>query len=94
VNSFLTRLYSGWYDPLIQNLAYLTFATNAPGYGQLVSDEVLQQMNASYFMPNGCKAQEEACYAAKNSNASNAICSNADDFCVSLVVFAACIFLT
>ncbi|KAJ7915164.1 Alpha/Beta hydrolase protein [Mycena leptocephala] len=73
---------NGWYDPLIQNLAYLTFATDAPGYGQLVSDEVLQQMNASYFMPNGCKAQEEACYAAKNSNASNAICSNADDFCV------------
>ncbi|KAJ6576180.1 hypothetical protein B0H10DRAFT_1963635 [Mycena sp. CBHHK59/15] len=24
---------NGWYDPLIQNLAYLTFATNAPGYG-------------------------------------------------------------
>ncbi|KAJ7766323.1 alpha/beta-hydrolase [Mycena maculata] len=73
---------NGWYDPLIQNLAYLTFATNAPGYGQLQSDEVLQKMNTSFFEANGCQAQEEACYAAGNSSASNAICMKADNFCI------------
>jgi len=73
---------NGWYDPLIQNLAYLTFATNAPGYGQLQSDEVLQKMNTSYFEQNGCLEQEAACYAAGNSSASNAICMKADNFCI------------
>lgn len=76
--------YSGWYDPLIQNLAYLDFATNAPGYGQLQSDAVLQKMNTSYFEANGCLEQEQACYDAGNSSASNAICIKADNFCVCL----------
>ncbi|KAJ6552198.1 alpha/beta-hydrolase [Mycena vulgaris] len=73
---------NGWYDPLIQNLAYLTFATNAPGYGQLQSDAVLQKMNTSFFQANGCQVQEQACYDAGNSSASNAICIKADNFCV------------
>ncbi|KAJ7826492.1 alpha/beta-hydrolase [Mycena olivaceomarginata] len=73
---------NGWYDPLIQNLAYLDFATNAPGYGQLQSDAVLQKMNTSYFEANGCLEQEQACYDAGNSSASNAICIKADNFCV------------
>ncbi|KAJ7111483.1 alpha/beta-hydrolase [Mycena epipterygia] len=73
---------NGWYDPLIQNLAYLTFATNAPGYGQLQSDAVLKKMNTSFFEANGCQAQEQACYDAGTSAASNAICSKADNFCV------------
>ncbi|KAF7343278.1 hypothetical protein MVEN_01759900 [Mycena venus] len=73
---------NGWYDPLIQNLAYLTFATNAPGYGQLQSDAVLQKMNTSYFEANGCLEQEQACYDAGDSSASNAICIQADNFCV------------
>ncbi|KAJ7243607.1 alpha/beta-hydrolase [Mycena haematopus] len=73
---------NGWYDPLIQNLAYLTFATNAPGYGQLQSDAVLQQMNTSFFEAGGCMEQEQACYDAGDSDTSNAICSKADDFCI------------
>ncbi|KAJ7700386.1 Alpha/Beta hydrolase protein [Mycena rosella] len=75
---------NGWYDPLIQNLAYLTFATNAPGYGQLQSDAVLKKMNTSFFEANGCQAQEMACYAAGNSTASNAICIKADNFCATV----------
>jgi len=75
-------LRSGWYDPLIQNKAYLDFATNAPGYGQLQSDDVLAQMNDSYFRPGGCLDQEQACFDAGNSSASNRICATADDFCV------------
>ncbi|KAK7042570.1 Alpha/Beta hydrolase protein [Favolaschia claudopus] len=73
---------NGWYDPLIQNLAYLTFATNAPGYGQLQNDTVLQRMNTTYFQPNGCLDQEQACYDAGNSSASDAICMQADNFCI------------
>jgi len=73
---------SGWFDPLIQNKAYVDFATNAPGYGPLQSDTVLKKMNQAYFGLGGCKEQEEACYAAGNSDASNKICLKADDFCV------------
>ncbi len=74
---------SGWYDPLIQNQAYVDFATNAPGYGQLQSNAVIQQLNKPFFGAGGCKEQEEACFAAGNSSASNKICRDADDFCVS-----------
>ncbi|KAF9025745.1 alpha/beta-hydrolase [Hymenopellis radicata] len=74
---------NGWYDPLIQNKAYLDFATDAPGYGQLQSDDVLAQMNESYFAPGGCLDQEQACYdAGRDSTQSNDICGTADDFCV------------
>ncbi|KAF8899618.1 alpha/beta-hydrolase [Gymnopilus junonius] len=73
---------NGWYDPLIQNKAYLDFATNAPGYGQLQPDDVLQQMNTSFFQPGGCKDQELACYAAGTGPESNTICGNADGFCI------------
>ena len=72
---------SGWYDPLIQNLAYLQFATDAPGYGQLQSDEVLAQMNDAYFRAGGCRDQELACYNATGT-ASNRVCINADNLCV------------
>ena len=78
----LKILSSGWYDPLIQNEAYVTFATNAPGYGQLQNDTVLQQLNQSHFGPGGCQDQEKACYAAGDSDASNEICRKADAFCV------------
>ena len=73
---------SGWFDPLIQNKAYIDFATNAPGYGPLQNDIVIKKMNQAYFGPRGCKEQEEACYAAGDSDASNEICSRADAFCV------------
>lgn len=78
----LKKCGSGWYDALIQNKAYVDFATNAPGYGQLQNDTVLQQINQAYYRPGGCKAQEEACYAAGDSDASNEICRTTDAFCV------------
>jgi hypothetical protein len=77
---------SGWFDPLIQNKAYVDFATYAPGYGQLQSNATLQNLTQAYYGPNGCKIQEEACYAAGNSTASNKICRNADDYCVRTFV--------
>ena len=77
---------SGWYDPLIQNKAYVDFATNAPGYGQLQNDTVLQQLNRAYYGPGGCKEQEEACYAAGDSEASNKICRTTDAYCVRYIV--------
>ena len=76
---------SGWFDPLIQNQAYVDFATNAPGYGQLQSDQVIQRLNEAFFGPGGCQEQEIACSNAGDSVASNSICRRADDFCVIYV---------
>ena len=73
---------SGWYGGLIQHKAYVDFATNAPGYGQLQNDTVLQQINQAFYGPGGCKEQVEACHAAGNSDASNKICDTASRFCV------------
>jgi hypothetical protein len=74
---------SGWFDPLIQNIAWLDFATFAPGYGQLQPDEVLKDMSDALYSSNGCVAQEKACYAAGNAISSNEICQDADNYCVS-----------
>ncbi|EGO26845.1 hypothetical protein SERLADRAFT_360894 [Serpula lacrymans var. lacrymans S7.9] len=72
---------NGWYDPLIQNKAYVDFATYAPGYGQLQNDTVLQQINEAYYGPDGCMVQEQGCYAAGNSTESNKICLTCDNYC-------------
>ncbi|KAJ3569949.1 hypothetical protein NP233_g4713 [Leucocoprinus birnbaumii] len=80
---------NGWYDPLLQNKAYVDFATNAPGYGQLQSDKVIQQLNEAFFGKGGCLEQEQACFDAGNSTASNSICRTADDFCVENVFIPA-----
>ncbi|KAG2119493.1 Alpha/Beta hydrolase protein [Suillus discolor] len=72
---------NGWYDPLIQDIAYLNFATYAPGYGQLQPDDVLKNISDSLYGPDGCVAQENACYAAGTSTHSNKICRDADNYC-------------
>ncbi|KAN0094565.1 Alpha/Beta hydrolase fold [Tylopilus felleus] len=72
---------NGWYDPVIQNVAYYTFASNAPGYGQLQSNEVLQSISSALYSPSGCLAQERDCYAAGNSTKSSEICQQASDYC-------------
>ncbi|KAL0569910.1 hypothetical protein V5O48_012056 [Marasmius crinis-equi] len=89
VNVSAMMINNGWYDPLLQNKAYLDFATNAPGYGQLQNDTVLKQVNDSFFMPDGCKDKEQACYDAGDGPASNAICIDADDFCIENVLVPA-----
>ena len=80
------RRASGWYDPLLQNEAYVTFATDAPGYGPLQNASVLAQLHADFYEPGGCRDQEIACEALGNTNDANAtanhICRTADDFCV------------
>ncbi|PSR85531.1 hypothetical protein PHLCEN_2v5422, partial [Hermanssonia centrifuga] len=76
---------NGWYDPLLQNEAYVQFATNAPGYGQLQSDEVIAALNQAFFGPGGCQEQEMACFAAEEDADSNSICGTADDFCIENV---------
>jgi len=77
---------NGWIDPLIQNEAYLTFAQNAPGYGQLLSNETLKNISAALYNEGGCVDQEKACYAAGNLNASaDTVCLNADNYCGNYV---------
>lgn len=80
---------NGWFDPLIQNKAYVDFATYAPGYGQLQNDTVLKNLTQAYYGPGGCKHQEEACYDAGNSPSSNYTCRTADDFCIINVLVPA-----
>ncbi|KAG1819078.1 Alpha/Beta hydrolase protein [Suillus subaureus] len=80
---------NGWYDPLIQTISYLNFATYAPGYGQLQSDDVLKNISDSLYGPDGCVAQENACYAAGNSTSSNKICRDADNYCGTYVFLPA-----
>lgn len=85
LQSDVLRFISGWYDPLLQNEAYVTFATNAPGYGQLQSDSVIAALNEAFFGSGGCQEQELACYAAGNGTNSNQVCKTADNFCVSAI---------
>ncbi|KAG2109563.1 Alpha/Beta hydrolase protein [Suillus discolor] len=80
---------NGWFDPLIQNIAWLNFATYAPGYGQLQPDEVLKDMSNALYGSNGCVAQEKACYTAGNSTSSNRICQDADDYCIDNLYYPA-----
>ncbi|TRM57134.1 Alpha/Beta hydrolase protein [Schizophyllum amplum] len=75
---------NGWYDPLIQNKAYVDFATNAPGYGPLQTPDVLSKLNESYYATGGCRDQELACYAASEEEA-NEVCGTADDYCIENV---------
>ncbi|KAG2076268.1 alpha/beta-hydrolase [Suillus decipiens] len=73
---------NGWFDPLIQSISYLNFATYAPGYGQLQPDDVLKEISDSLYGPDGCVAQENACYAAGTlSTYSDKICRDADNYC-------------
>ena len=74
---------SGWFDPLIQNQAYLQFTVLAPGYGRLQNDSVIEALNDAFFDDGGCQEQEKACYAAGTGPESDEICSKADAFCVS-----------
>ncbi|KAG1908428.1 alpha/beta-hydrolase [Suillus fuscotomentosus] len=80
---------NGWFDPLIQNIAWLNFATHAPGYGQLQPDEVLKDMSNALYGSNGCIVQEKACYAAGHSTSSNRICQDADDYCIDNIYYPA-----
>jgi hypothetical protein len=81
INDFI---FSGWIDPLIQNKAYIDFASNAPGYGALAPPAVLQAMSTSYHGPGGCSEQQQACYAGGNSTnvTVSEVCAAADQFCV------------
>ncbi|KAF8639214.1 hypothetical protein AX17_001699 [Amanita inopinata Kibby_2008] len=76
---------NGWFDPLIQNKAYIDFATNAPGYGQLQPDSTIQQMTTDFYQTGGCQDQQEACYAAGNSSSSDKICRDADSYCTNTI---------
>ncbi|KAG2134306.1 Alpha/Beta hydrolase protein [Suillus cothurnatus] len=68
-----------------QNIAYLNFATYAPGYGQLQPDDVLKNISDALYGSDGCVAQENACYAAGTSTHSNKICRDADNYCIDNV---------
>lgn len=74
---------SGWFDPLIANKAYIDFATNAPRYGPLQKQDVINAMTEAYYGLGGCRDLLQGCSALGNSSVSNGVCYAADVFCVS-----------
>ncbi|KAI0708404.1 alpha/beta-hydrolase [Earliella scabrosa] len=85
INVSALMINNGWYDPLIHFESYIKFATNAPGYGQLQSDDVLVSMLKAFYGDGGCRDQLAACIEAGSSPESNSICYNADDYCLTNV---------
>ncbi|KAJ8519850.1 hypothetical protein ONZ45_g3267 [Pleurotus djamor] len=81
INVDVLMINNGWFDPLLQNKAYVDFATNAPRYGQLQPDAMISSLNDAYYGPGGCQEQLQACSDAGTSIASNSICNFADTFC-------------
>ncbi|PCH41066.1 alpha/beta-hydrolase [Wolfiporia cocos MD-104 SS10] len=89
INVSALMINNGWYDPLLQNEAYVTFATYAPGYGQLQNDTVIAQLNEAFYGPGGCREQELNCYATGETPESNKICRTADAYCIDYVLVPA-----
>ncbi|KAI0771274.1 alpha/beta-hydrolase [Trametes elegans] len=85
INVSALMINNGWYDALIQTESWIDFVTDAPGYGQLSTAEVLAQLNESYYGSGGCRERELACYAAGESAESNEICSTTAEFCTNNV---------
>ncbi|KAH8835866.1 alpha/beta-hydrolase [Flagelloscypha sp. PMI_526] len=71
----------GKHDALIQYGALAGFASNAPGYGPLQNQSVIDQMNAAYLGPNGCQSKLEECVSAPRTKAGDKICNDAYDGC-------------
>ncbi|CCL99512.1 uncharacterized protein FIBRA_01530 [Fibroporia radiculosa] len=86
INISALMINNGWFDPLIQNKAYVDFAKYAPGYGQLQNDTVIEQVTRAFYEPEGCQAQLIDCSKAGNSSESNTICKDADDYCLDKVL--------
>ncbi|CCM03187.1 uncharacterized protein FIBRA_05309 [Fibroporia radiculosa] len=85
INVSALMINNGWFDPLIQNQAYVDFVRDAPGYGQLQDDAAIAQANASFYEPGGCQVQLQNCDKAGNSTESNPICQNAAAYCLDEV---------
>ncbi|KAL1715735.1 Alpha/Beta hydrolase protein [Schizophyllum commune] len=84
INVTALMINNGWYDPLIQNKAYVDFAFDAPGYGPLQNESTLKQLNESFYAPGGCQDLLEACYEASEEEAGE-VCGRADEFCYTNV---------
>jgi len=72
----------GKHDPLIQYASYITFAADAPGYGPLQNDKVINAMSDAFFQKTtGCQAQLQDCYDAGTKRADDDLCAAANDLC-------------
>ncbi|KAI0752467.1 alpha/beta-hydrolase [Daedaleopsis nitida] len=85
INVSALMINNGWFDPVIHNQAFVDFATYAPGYGPLQSDDVLEAINDAYYRTGGCKEQLNNCTKAGRGEESNKICYDADVFCRTYV---------
>ncbi|KAJ6599973.1 alpha/beta-hydrolase [Mycena vulgaris] len=79
----------GKHDPLIQYASYITFATDAPGYGPLQDTSTLSAMADAFTRKNGCQAQLEECYSAGTSRVDDALCAAANVICTNDIFYPA-----
>ena len=84
------KKYSSWFDALIQNKAYVDFATNAPGYCQLQSDTVLQQLQTKHTMARGGAKNRRKLVTQQETPMHQMKCRTTDAFCVSYNVNGYC----
>lgn len=91
LNLYSVMINNGLIDPLIQSQTWIDFLANAPGYGQLISDDEIKYAQTDYFKPSGCYDQGKACYATGNSISSeaNRTCALPTETCFSFISKAA-----
>ncbi|CAK5272819.1 unnamed protein product [Mycena citricolor] len=73
----------GKHDPLTGYGSYISFASDAPGYGPLQPTHVISNMTQSYMETGGCADQLKQCYSAGNGTAADKLCATADNYCTS-----------
>ncbi|CAK5277127.1 unnamed protein product [Mycena citricolor] len=71
----------GKHDPLIGYGSYISFASDAPGYGPLQPTPVINNMTQSYMETGGCADQLKQCYRAGNGTAADKLCATAEHYC-------------
>ncbi|KAF9446563.1 alpha/beta-hydrolase [Macrolepiota fuliginosa MF-IS2] len=72
---------NGEHDPLTQMTSLVEFASNAPGYGPLQNETVVDRMKHALEMPGGCRDSLQKCTVAGDSLTGNTTCKDAYVFC-------------
>jgi len=72
-------IFSGKHDPLLQFKTLIEFVTDAPSYGQLVDDDVIEDITDA--LPSCADALQE-CESRKKTDKSDDLCNDAIIKCV------------
>ncbi|KAF9445439.1 alpha/beta-hydrolase [Macrolepiota fuliginosa MF-IS2] len=72
---------NGGHDPLTQMTSLVDFTTNAPGYGRLQNETVVNEMKDALVIPDGCRDSLQRCALADDSPTGSMTCKSAYVFC-------------